>query len=319
MNNNQERKIIEFIKELSNYPQIWSYIKLENNKLIINTSKGIVTYDLTKINIEKLNNENFQKNLNIISIDDFSNLIDISNKIEQVATKTETQENIPKNPKIKNFKVLEKKNENGITIEYPYFIDESNNIHILFNYAGTNILKEYQILSLQKGGIVTEEDVYNHFKRKMKKVELTEDYKLGENIREEVNTEIHDLNKSNKSERVFVNKEHGIYKSGDNLYTFNSTDKNYLKKNSYHINENEEEQNTKTYFTSDINQNDTMEEIVEQPTEQKEIRLISEAEYYMLIEYYTPLEKPEIALFESYMVILFRFCFSSYKRNIYKI
>ena len=156
-----------FLKTLQNYPHIYSQIKFQNDKLYLNN----LEIDLTKIDIPSILNENALNNFDKLTIDDFTKLLEIASKINDLiplnTSNMTFEEEQKSNPKIKNFKVIKKVREDGSILEYPYYIDESNHLHVLFNYANTNILNEYQKLYLTLGGNVTAKDLYDHLERKM--------------------------------------------------------------------------------------------------------------------------------------------------------
>lgn len=297
MSRNEIQENLKFLQNLQYYEQIWQNLKLENGILYVNTPNGTKSYKLNEINLTDLDNNNFRANLPNLKIEEFAKLLDISHyNVETQVSDGQLEKEQADNSKIKRFKVLKKQREDGVVIEYPYFIDENNNIHVLFNYAGTNLLREYQLLFLKLGGNVTAKDLYEVLERKMKNVNLIPDYNLEEPIREGTKLELELVNKQDSSARVYVNQYHGIYQMKNNLYTFNADGKG-LNKSTYK-NEGEKFENLNyDNETSTL----TEKEITNQPEDGKEVDLITEEEYYFLIQYTTPEEKPEIKLFESFL------------------
>ena len=208
------RKNLEIIKTLKDKQKIMSYFKFKNDKLYVDD----LEVDLTLFDLNEILNENVLNNLENLDINDLKKLFNIATKKDEVIPPKENLEEEKKtNPKIKNFKVLKKIREDGSYLEYPYYIDENNNIHVLFNYVGTNILSEYQKLFLSLGGNVTGQDLYDFLERKMKNVELTPDYS-NQSMSESNKFETELINRQDNSERVLLNQEHEVYSLGNNLY-----------------------------------------------------------------------------------------------------
>ena len=275
--------------ELRGYAKILQMIKIDKDVLII----GDIRVDLKDINLKDILNENVLNNLDNLTDEDIKELfkIGIKSKESDMLEDNNSQE-INDNPKIKNFKVIKKYREDGSYLEYPYFIDDNNNVHILFNYAGTNILNVYQTLFLKNGGKVDGKELYQELERKMKNVYLQADYKEDEKERETTKLEASIVNKANSDERVYLNSEHGIYQVGENIYTFDA-DNQGLNKNTVN-NENDEQLAT---YNDEFNQ----ESMYVENDREKEASIINEEEYYMLIKYATKEEMPEIGLFEGFM------------------
>ena len=176
-------------------------------------------------------------------------------------------------------------------------------MHILFNYANTNILNEYQKLFISLGGNVTARNLYDALDRKMKNINLQAIYTpLSKDISESAKLEVNAIEKEKNDERVYANLEQGIYQRGNNLYTFNAQN-NGLNKDS--INTETEEKKEATYtddFTSISKKEDLKGKDIEaETTNKEETKIISEEEYYLLITYTNSQEKPEIGLFESFI------------------
>ncbi len=284
------RNNLLFLQELKNYTQLLQMFKIENDQLII----GDIRVNLKDMDLKEILNANVLNNIDNLTEDDIKELFSIGIKSKESALLEENNnaEKFNDNPKIKNFKVIKKYREDGSYLEYPYFIDENNNIHILFNYAGTNILNVYQTLFLKNGGKVDGKELYQELERKMKNVELLPDYVEDEKLRETTKLESNIVNKTNNDERVYLNSEHGIYRVGENIYTFDA-DNHGLNKNTAN-NENEEQLAT---YNDEFNQ----ESMYIENDKEKEANIINEEEYYMLIKYATKEEMPEIGLFEGFI------------------
>ena len=288
---------------LKDYPNIYSYLSFAQDNLIIQTNNQTISIDLNTINLKNVFNENLKNNLPNLTIDDFGKILEIESKKEEVLPTKTIEEEKKSNPRIKNFKVIKKVREDGSIIEYPYYIDEYNELHVLFNYANTNILNEYQKLFISLGGNVTAKDLYDSLDRKMKNVNLQAIYTpLSSDISESAKLEINTIEKEKNDERVYANLDQGIYQRGTNLYTFNAQN-NGLNKDSIDTENEEEKQATYTDdFTSTSKKEDLKEQDIEaETTKKEEAKIISEDEYYLLITYTNSQEKPEIGLFESFI------------------
>ena len=297
------RENLILITNLKNYPNIYSHLSFAQDTLIIKTSSRTISIDLKTINLQNVFNENLRNNLAHLTIDDFGKILEIESKKEDVLTTKNIEEEKKSNPRIKNFKVIKKVKEDGSIIEYPYYIDEYNQIHVLFNYANTNILNEYQKLFIALGGNVTAKDLYDALDRKMKKINLQAIYTpLSSDIKESTKLEVNTIEKEKNDERVYANFEQGIYQRGNNLFTFNAQS-NGLNKDSINAENKEEKEATYTdNFTSDLKTEDLKEKDFEdEATSKEEAKIIGEEEYYLLITYTNSKEKPEIGLFESFI------------------
>ena len=297
------RENLTLITMLKDYPNIYSYLSFAQDNLIIQTNNQTISIDLNTINLKNVFNENLKNNLPNLTIDDFGKILEIESKKEEVLPTKTIEEEKKSNPRIKNFKVIKKVREDGSIIEYPYYIDEYNELHVLFNYANTNILNEYQKLFISLGGNVTAKDLYDSLDRKMKNVNLQAIYTpLSSDISESAKLEINTIEKEKNDERVYANLDQGIYQRGTNLYTFNAQN-NGLNKDSIDTENEEEKQATYTDdFTSTSKKEDLKEQDIEaETTKKEEAKIISEDEYYLLITYTNSQEKPEIGLFESFI------------------
>ena len=297
------RENLTLITMLKDYPNIYSYLSFAQDNLIIQTNNQTISIDLNTTNLKNVFNENLKNNLPNLTIDDFGKILEIESKKEEVLPTKTIEEEKKSNPRIKNFKVIKKVREDGSIIEYPYYIDEYNELHVLFNYANTNILNEYQKLFISLGGNVTAKDLYDSLDRKMKNVNLQAIYTpLSSDISESAKLEINTIEKEKNDERVYANLDQGIYQRGTNLYTFNAQN-NGLNKDSIDTENEEEKQATYTDdFTSTSKKEDLKEQDIEaETTKKEEAKIISEDEYYLLITYTNSQEKPEIGLFESFI------------------
>ena len=297
------RENLILITNLKNYPNIYSHLSFAQDTLIIKTSSRTISIDLKTINLQNVFNENLRNNLAHLTIDDFGKILEIESKKEDVLTTKNIEEEKKSNPRIKNFKVIKKVKEDGSIIEYPYYIDEYNQIHVLFNYANTNILNEYQKLFIALGGNVTAKDLYDALDRKMKNINLQAIYTpLSSDIKESTKLEVNTIEKEKNDERVYANFEQGIYQRGNNLFTFNAQS-NGLNKDSINAENKEEKEATYTdNFTSDLKTEDLKEKDFEdEATSKEEAKIIGEEEYYLLITYTNSKEKTEIGLFESFI------------------
>ncbi|HIS87237.1 MAG TPA: hypothetical protein IAB49_03800 [Candidatus Caccenecus avistercoris] len=297
------RENLTLITTLKDYPNIYSHLSLDHDNLIIQTNSQTISIDLNATNLQNIFNENLKNNLSNLTIDDFGKILEIESKKEEILPTKTIEEEKKSNPRIKNFKVIKKVREDGSTIEYPYYIDEYNQLHILFNYANTNILNEYQKLFISLGGNVTARNLYDALDRKMKNINLQAIYTpLSKDISESAKLEVNAIEKEKNDERVYANLEQGIYQRGNNLYTFNAQN-NGLNKDS--INTESEEKKEATYtddFTSISKKEDLKGKDIEaETTNKEETKIISEEEYYLLITYTNSQEKPEIGLFESFI------------------
>lgn len=297
------RENLTLITMLKDYPNIYSYLSFAQDNLIIQTNNQTISIDLNTTNLKNVFNENLKNNLPNLTINDFGKILEIESKKEEVLPTKTIEEEKKSNPRIKNFKVIKKVREDGSIIEYPYYIDEYNELHVLFNYANTNILNEYQKLFISLGGNVTAKDLYDSLDRKMKNVNLQAIYTpLSSDISESAKLEINTIEKEKNDERVYANLDQGIYQRGTNLYTFNAQN-NGLNKDSIDTENEEEKQATYTdNFTSTSKKEDLKEQDIEaETTKKEEAKIISENEYYLLITYTNSQEKPEIGLFESFI------------------
>lgn len=297
------RENLTLITMLKDYPNIYSYLSFAQDNLIIQTNNQTISIDLNTTNLKNVFNENLKNNLPNLTINDFGKILEIESKKEEVLPTKTIEEEKKSNPRIKNFKVIKKVREDGSIIEYPYYIDEYNELHVLFNYANTNILNEYQKLFISLGGNVTAKDLYDSLDRKMKNVNLQAIYTpLSSDISESAKLEINTIEKEKNDERVYANLDQGIYQRGTNLYTFNAQN-NGLNKDSIDTENEEEKQATYTdNFTSTSKKEDLKEQDIEaETTKKEEAKIISEDEYYLLITYTNSQEKPEIGLFESFI------------------
>ena len=263
-----------FLKTLQNYPHIYSQLKFQNDKLYLNN----LEIDLTKIDIPSILNENALNNFDKLTIDDFTKLLEIASKINDIiplnTSNMTLEEEQKSNPKIQNFKVIKKVREDGSILEYPYYIDESNHLHVLFNY-----------------GNVTAKDLYDHLERKMQNVELTPDY-ANPNMREANKLEANLIDNLDESKRTYLNPEHGIYAKNNTLYTYNVN--GTLNQNNY----GEEEPTQESTYNDEFN----AQSIEVNPKSQEPVaKIITLEEYLLLIKYSTPTETPDIALFEAFM------------------
>lgn len=283
------RKNLEIIKTLKDKQKIMSYFKFKNDKLYVDD----LEVDLTLFDLNEILNENVLNNLENLDINDLKKLFNIATKKDEVIPPKENLEEEKKtNPKIKNFKVLKKIREDGSYLEYPYYIDENNNIHVLFNYVGTNILSEYQKLFLSLGGNVTGQDLYDFLERKMKNVELTPDYS-NQSMSESNKFETELINRQDNSERVLLNQEHEVYSLGNNLYTHNMQSGG-LNQNAYNNDKDKQEEAT---YSDSFDQSS----IEIKPEKEEVAKIISLQEYLMLIKYTNAKENSDIGLFESFM------------------
>ena len=297
------RENLTLITMLKDYPNIYSYLSFAQDNLIIQTNNQTISIDLNTTNLKNVFNENLKNNLPNLTINDFGKILEIESKKEEVLPTKTIEEEKKSNPRIKNFKVIKKVRKDGSIIEYPYYIDEYNELHVLFNYANTNILNEYQKLFISLGGNVTAKDLYDSLDRKMKNVNLQAIYTpLSSDISESAKLEINTIEKEKNDERVYANLDQGIYQRGTNLYTFNAQN-NGLNKDSIDTENEEEKQATYTdNFTSTSKKEDLKEQDIEaETTKKEEAKIISEDEYYLLITYTNSQEKPEIGLFESFI------------------
>lgn len=302
------RDNLVLIASLKEYPHIYSNLSFSQDKLIINNGSTPISIDLNKIHLKNIFNDNFKNNLSNLTIMDFAKILEIESQKDEVLPTESIEEEKKSNPKIKNFKVIKKMREDGSIIEYPYYIDEYNQIHVLFNYANTNILNEYQKLFISLGGNVTAQDLYNELERKMKNINLKPIYTpLSDELNERVKTEIRSIDQKNQDKRVYANLEQGIYQAGTNIYTFNAGD-NGLNQDTINVEDqktpNTSQEEEATYnddFSSSPTKIEDPQDLEAQKTADKEINLISEKEYYMLITYSNPEETPEIGLFESFL------------------
>ena len=280
---------LKIIKTLEDKQKIMSYFKFKDDKLYVDN----LEIDLTSFDLNAVLNENVLANLEKLDINDLKKLFNIATKKNEVIPPKENLEEEKKtNPKIKNFKIMKKPREDGSYLEYPYYIDENNNLHVLFNYVGTNILSEYQKLFLALGGNVTAKDLYDSLDRKMKNVELTPDYN-NQNMSESNKFETELINRQNNSERVLLNQEHEVYSLGNNLYTHNMQSGG-LNQNTYNNDKNKQEEAT---YSDNFDQ--TSIEI--EPEKEEAAKIISLQEYLMLIKYTNQKENPDVGLFESFM------------------
>ena len=190
------RENLTLITTLKDYPNIYSHLSLDHDNLIIQTNSQTISIDLNATNLQNIFNENLKNNLSNLTIDDFGKILEIESKKEEILPTKTIEEEKKSNPRIKNFKVIKKVREDGSTIEYPYYIDEYNQLHILFNYANTNILNEYQKLFISLGGNVTARNLYDALDRKMKNINLQAIYTpLSKDISESAKLEVNAIEK----------------------------------------------------------------------------------------------------------------------------
>ncbi len=286
------KKNLIIIKNLKDQKHIMTHLKYTNEKLFIDG----LEIDLNKIDLAQIFNNKIIEHIEKITITDIKKLALIALEKERMQEEKLANET-PENFRIMNFQILNKVREDGTYLEYPYYVDENNRIYVLFNYAKTDIINEYQKLFLESQGQLTGRDLYEHFARKMPKIELTPDYK-NPHMSEENKFESELINKQNKSQRVYLNQEHDLYSLGTTLYVHNFQNGN-LNQNIYNHESPSEKSSYYDQFTST--------RITMAPANHQMGHIITIQKYLKLIKFYNNLHKPEIGLFEVFMENLMQY------------
>lgn len=291
-------------------------LKIVDNFLIWGEEKvDISNFDFTLLlnegmplmdSLDSLTAEDVYKIINIHALT-INSQINLENKQGQ-KTKNEVELEAlkEKNSLLKDITISYKKNEDGFNEEYINIVDSEGNDHLLHNYYRLDLIELYIDLVKQHGesNNITPEQMYSYFKNRCKEVNLENNRDMmkksdvSEDFAEKVNNFEHDH--QDNSHYSFGNEEHDIIVSNDHTVSvYDKDDKGNSIQHSFSSQEKEDEENNKTPTTEEDD-----EKVVKKEEIVEKIDLISEEEFYNLINSYKSLtesESRQVGLFNAYL------------------
>lgn len=331
-------KIIEVNRNtLSNlyeqYPESFKGLSLEGNNLVYNGE----SVDISKFNINDLlgGDNQFGLSLSILSAEDIFKIVRLhavmlSSSLEDVVEekKEESLEDRvellkQENPLMKSVSIISKSNQNGQT-EYINIVDSNGADHLFENDRNVNIFAIYEILKFQNPGRnITPDELCNAINRKLHSIQLEEAESLvnkstiSEDFANKMNV-VNEPYKDDKMHQVFGNDSHDIAvvadlssPEGHRVVTFDKNEFGDLVVENHDQNVSGtdttlvgDETHEDLGYDAEVSAQATEAEAFENSKKETVARLISEEEFYGLLnssEDLTEEQRKNVDLYYAYL------------------
>lgn len=315
------------------YPESFKGLSLEGNNLVYNGE----SVDISKFNINDLlgGDNQFGLSLSILSAEDIFKIIRLhtvmlSSSLEDVVEekKEESLEDRvellkQENPLMKSVSIVSKSNQNGQT-EYINIVDSTGADHLFENDRNVNIFAIYEILKFQNPGRnITPDELCNAINRKLHSIQLEEAESLAnksttsEDFANKMNV-VNEPYKDDKMHQVFGNESHDIAvvadlssPEGHRVVTFDKNEFGDLVVENHDQNVSGtdttlvgDETHEDLGYDAEVSAQATEAEAFENSKKETVARLISEEEFYGLLnssEELTEEQRKSVDLYYAYL------------------